>query len=215
MIGIYCPTLGRPDAPQKLVTSVAAATVFPHRVVFVVEDHDPVQFDAALATGCLTLVNDYEPSYSNSIQTAFEQLPSEYFIAANDDFDFQPGWDTEALAAMADGIDVVGVHDGSPGCRFTTISLVRRSYVLERSGVIDMPGRVFYPYRHNFADDEFHGTATAHGVFTAAPSSVVLHRHPDFGLAAEDATYQKSRAQFGADAATFGSRRHLWESLAT
>jgi hypothetical protein len=91
---------------------------------------------------------------------------------------------------------------------------VRRSYIVEQSGVIDMPGRVNFPYRHNFVDTEFHATAAARGVFAAAPDALILHKHPDFGWAAEDDTYRKSRAVFHLDAATFESRRPLWENLA-
>lgn len=214
-IGIYIPTLGRPHALQRTIDNIAETTVTPHKVIFVCEAHDQASFVAALATGADVLFNGDRPSYSNSLQAAFDVDTSEFFIGANDDFDFQPGWDTNALEAMVPGVDVVGFHDGSPSCGFTTISLIRRSYILERSGVIDMPGRVNYPYRHNYVDTEFHATAAARGVFAAAPTAVILHKHPDWGHAELDDTYRKSQADIPADRETFESRRHLWEALSS
>jgi glycosyltransferase involved in cell wall biosynthesis len=211
MIGVFVPTLGRPRSLQRLVDNVAAVTVTPHEVVFVVEKHDAESRAAAEATGATVIENEYEPSYSNAIQTAYERVETPFLIAANDDFDFQPGWDTAALSAWQQpGISVVGIHDGYHGCRFSTISLVERNYIATQSGVIDIPGRVMYPYRHNYVDTEFFLTATKRGVFAAARESVILHRHPDFGHAVMDDTYRKSQTHIAEDAATFQSRLHLF-----
>lgn len=209
-IGIYIPTLGRPHALQRVVDNIAASTVTPCRVVFVTEKTDLDSTLAAEATGAAVMVNEYDGSYSNSIQTAYERDDSPGFIAANDDFDFQPGWDVAARETMREGAQVVGIHDGYQGCQFTTICLVDRRYIVEQSGVIDIPNRVQYPYRHNYGDTEFHATAVRRGVFRACPGSMILHRHPDFGHAEQDTTYRKSQATAGEDAVTFASRAHLW-----
>jgi hypothetical protein len=210
MIGIYLPTFGRPHALQRVVDNIREATVTPHEIVFVTEPHDPESSVAAAATGETEIVNAYSPSYSNALQTAYEVFRHPFFIGANDDFDFQPGWDEVALAAMVDGVAVVGLNDGAPGCGFTTISLVRRSYIDEQSGVIDMPNRVNYPYRHNYVDTEFHATAVHRGVFVAAPDARVHHKHPDWGHATSDATYLKGQGTLDQDAEVFRSREHLW-----
>jgi hypothetical protein len=211
MIGVYVPTLGRPGFLQRLVDNIATVTVTPYQVVFVVEKHDAESREAAEATGATVLVNPYEPSYSNAIQYAYEQVETPFLIGANDDFDFQLGWDTAALAAWQQpGISVVGIHDGYHGCRFSTISLVERNYIATQSGVIDIPNRVLYPYKHNYVDTEFFLTAIKRGVFTAARTAVILHRHPDFGHAVMDDTYRKSQADIPVDAATFESRIHLF-----
>ena len=72
-----------------------------------------------------------------------------FFIAANDDFEFQQGWDTPALEILRDNPDVhvVGLYDGNPHTDFSTIALVRRSYIEYCSGVVDMPRRVQFPYQ--------------------------------------------------------------------
>jgi hypothetical protein len=213
MIAIYCPTLGRPSKLQRVVDNIRSATTVEHRIVFVTEPYDAASFDAARATGATVYVNEGSPSYSNSLQTAYENDDAPFFIGANDDFDFQPGWDVEALKVMAEpGVQVVGVNDGAPNCRFTTISVVDRTYIHVHSGVIGMHNRVNYPYLHNYVDTEFHATAVHRGVFAAAPLSRVHHKHPDWGYAVQDDTYRKSAATAPQDAVTFQQRRHLWTS---
>lgn len=213
MIGVYTPSLGRPHALQRLADNVAATTSLPYRLVFVTESHDPASYAAARLTRADVIVNPHAPSYSNSLQAAYETFDDPYFIGANDDFDFQPGWDVEAMRIMdSSTAQVVGIHDGSPQCGFTTISLIDRRYIVEQSGVIDIPNRVNYPYQHNYVDTEFYFTAVKRGVFARAPESVILHKHPDWGHASDDATYAKSRASLSSDATTFASRTHLWQT---
>ena len=206
-IGVFIPTLGRPHALQRAADNVHLATKTPHTIVFVVDPDDGESRDAAVATGELTLVYNHEPCFAGKLQTAYEATTDEFILAGNDDFDFQQGWDTIALDAM-NGVDVVGIFDG----RGTDATMfIRRSYIDEIGGVIDMPpGRLYYPYSHNFCDTEFRETATTRGRYKSCPESVILHMHPDFGLAELDETYKKSRATFNADAAIFISRRYLW-----
>lgn len=211
-IGILVPTLGRPGSLRRAADNAHRATESLHDVVFVVEPGDTASYEAAEATGERVLVNLYDPSYSNSLQTAYEQTDHPFFIGANDDFDFQPGWDVEALKVMrsAPNIRVVGLHDGNPACDFSTISLIDRRYIVEQSGVADMPNRVNYPYKHNYVDTEFFYTAVSRKVFRPAPNAVVRHMHPDWGLSNMDATYAKSQSSKSEDGHTFNERAHLW-----
>ena len=210
MIGLYFPTLGRSGVLGRVAENADSATKTEHTIVFVVEPDDEASRDAAVATGQLTLVNAHERSYAGAFQTAYEATSDEFFLMGNDDFDFQPGWDVPALAAM-ENADMVGINDSGSGCN--AIMLIRRSYIEEQSGVIDMPNQVLFPYQHNYCDTELRETAIARGRFVSCPESVIVHLHPDFGKAELDETYQKSRATFNADAAMYSSRKHLWENL--
>lgn len=210
-IGIYVPSFGRAKKLREVAEHIRANTEVPHRIVFACEQSDQESIDEARRWGDLTVVNHDEPSYSNSLQVAYETDDCPFFIGANDDFDFQPLWDVEALTVMAEpGIQVVGIHDGNPSCNFSTIALVDRNYIEVHSGVIDMERRVNYPYRHNYVDTEFYCTAVHRGVFAPATKARIVHRHPDFGHGQYDKTYNKNRAMFSQDAETFESRRHLW-----
>jgi glycosyltransferase involved in cell wall biosynthesis len=209
MVGVYIPTLGRPHALERVAQSVRDAARVPYTIAFVVEPDDLESHAAALKTGALVFVNEYERTYSGAFQTAYENTRDEFFVNANDDFAFQPGWDVAALTAMRDdGADVVGIHDA--GASTNAILLIRRAYVIERSSVVDMPGRVFFPYEHNYCDTELRETAMARGRYTACPASVIEHVHPDFGKAEIDDTYRKGRAHAEEDRIVYESRQHLW-----
>ncbi len=216
MIAVYVPTLRRPSRLQPLVDNIRAASTVETNIVFVTEPGDTESHEAALATGCWALRNKFpEASYSNALQTAYESPVGRqpYFIGANDDFDFQPGWDTAALDLIDkhEGfIKVVGINDGNDGCVYTTISLVMRSYIETQSGVIDMPNRVNYPYKHNYVDTEFAATAKKRCVFAPCPESVIIHRHPDWGYGDLDPVYLKNKDSSSADGATFSERARLW-----
>lgn len=201
------PTLGRPGSLQRLVDNIRDTTASKHQVVFVTEVGDLASARAAVATGATVLVNGREPSYSNAIQTAYEAVRAPVFIAANDDFEFTPGWDEQALDTLAGGALVAGIFDGASG--HMAISLVARSYIEDQSGVVDMPNRVFFPYRHNYVDTEFYWTAVKRGVFRES-AAVIKHLHPDWGYAVQDNTYLKGQSTLAEDSRTFASRRHLW-----
>jgi glycosyltransferase involved in cell wall biosynthesis len=211
LIDVLVPTYGRPDSLQRLFDNVRE-TSDDVQVTFIVERDDDASYEAAREiVDAIVLVNAAEPSYSNALQHGYRRTLEKFFIAGNDDFDFQPGWDKAALELLADpDIDVVGVDDGDPNTKYSTIAVVRRSYIEQRSGCIGYPGRVFYPYQHNFVDTEFFHTAVARGVFCPCPQSKIFHLHPDFGHATDDATYQKGRKSFADDAGTFQARRWLW-----
>jgi hypothetical protein len=203
---------------QAFVDNVKAATVTPHRIVFVVELHDRASHEAAEATGATTFVNTSQGGYSDAIQTAYTYAKTPYFLAANDDFDFQPGWDIEAMKLMGrpgrhpgdPKVQVVGIDDGAPVCEYSTIFLVDRTYIEQQSGCVDIQNRVLYPYQHNYSDTEFFRTAVKRGVFAAAPKSKIIHRHPDWGLNEIDDTYRKGQGSVAEDGKTFNDRSILW-----
>lgn len=209
MIDILIPTYRRPHALQRVVDNIKETTTVPHRIVFIYEKDDRGSGIAARLTGADALENPWEPSFSNSLQAGYEVTKSPFFLPANDDFDFQQGWDIAALDAMGDQwVQAVGIYDGAHSC--DAITLIRRSYIEQQSGVADMPNRVFYPYNHNYVDTEFAQTAKARGVFKAVPESVIVHKHPSWGLAENDETYSKNQRTLSEDGATFNSRAHLW-----
>lgn len=224
MIGIFVPTLSRPRALQRVANNVTATSTYPCTLAFIVEKDDDDSYTEAIRVATdnrekikpriRVLVNKFYPSYSNAIQTAYTELDNPYFVCANDDFEFTFGWDVEAMKVMDEtGAGVVGIDDGAPTCIYSTIALIRRSYIEEKSGVIDMPGRVLYPYKHNYVDTELYQTALCRGDFHAAPKALIKHIHPDWGHVPMDSTYMKTRASLSEDGHKFNERAHLWQSL--
>jgi hypothetical protein len=123
-----------------------------------------------------------------------------------------------AIKMLKDDMDamVIGLSDGNPGTNYWTICMIRRSYIQDRSGVVDMPNRVFFPYNHNFQDTEFTATAIARGVWRKSEGKCIEHHHPGlaqyFGPVEYDKTYHKNDDTVALDHQTYLARRHLWES---
>jgi hypothetical protein len=110
-------------------------------------------------------------------------------------------------------IMVLGAHDGNEHATFMTISFIRRRYIEEMSGVIDMPSRVFYPYKHNFQDTEFSQTAQHRGVWDRCNTPCIDHMNPGLPKWKDkqiDETYEKNNSFIAEDSNTYSSRTHLW-----
>jgi hypothetical protein len=215
MLGIYIPTHKRPESIKRVAKNIEEATKSEYKLYFGLEPYDTEGIKAAEATGHSVMVNKYEPSFSNTIQTIYEQTNEPIFLPANDDFLFLDGWDTAPLKMLEDFPDimVLGVHDGNPNTSFSAIQIIRRQYIKEQSGVVDMPNRVYYPYNHNFVDTEMTETARARKVWDRCDAPCIEHQHPSFKWLGEfepDETYQKNDASAGKDSETYHNRKHLW-----
>lgn len=214
MLSVLIPTYKRPFKLADLAKNIEETTHYPFKIYFGVEKDDRESLLAAKDTGHQAIVNDYEPGYSNTVQTIYEQTNEPFIFCANDDFEFLPKWDKEAIDKLkaSEHLMVCGLHDGYQHTRYYTLHMIKREYIEKRSGVIDIPNRVFYPYHHNYQDTEFTETAIARGVWDRTNSPSIIHRHPDIYPEVErDETYNKNNKTSAQDAETFNSRRHLWQ----
>lgn len=207
-IGVYIPTLRRPDKLAPLAQNIHETTSTPHTIYFVVEPDDILSIEAVKATGEGLVTNKLPGSHTGAANTIYTETREPYFIIANDDFWFHPRWDIYAFEKMVGNTKVVGVNDTLSDC--LTTFFISRSYIEEQSGCIDISDVVFYPgYHHNYVDTEFREVACKRGVFDKAPLSVVEHKHWTSGAKMDD-TYQQSMNRDSDDARTFHARRHLW-----
>lgn len=214
-LGIYIPTYGRPDKLQQVADNLKEATKGDFNLYWCVEKHDPKSIKAAKATGAKVIVNTGKPCYADALQEIYEQTDEEIFFWGNDDFLFLKDWDVEPMRMIKEnkGIGVLGVHDGNPNTRYSTISFIRRKYIEEQSGVVDMPNRVLYPYHHNYVDDELTNTAKKRDVWAYCSAPCIHHQHHSFKWLGEfphDDTYAKNDKNFAEDTNTYYSRVHLW-----
>lgn len=215
-LGIYIPTLGRAKKLQAVADNLKAATSSQYKLYWGVEPDDRESILAGKDTGWPVIINEGKGCYADALQTIYEHTDEPVFLWANDDFYFLPDWDVAPLEKLEKnpGIGVLGLHDGNPKTRFYSISLVRRSYIEEQSGVIDMPNRVLYPYGHNYVDDELTHTAQKRGVWDFCDAPCIQHRHPSFTWLGEfetDETYQKNDKTFPEDTLTYTNRMELWQ----
>lgn len=212
MLDIIIPTFKRPHSLERASKNAHENTKCKHTLTFVVEPEDQESIDKINELGEKLLISKYPGNHTGAANTAYEETKEPFFIIANDDFNFHYGWDEPALEKMKDEtIGVVGLNDGKSQ-RFTTITLVRRKYIQEHSGVMDMPNTLYYPgYNHNYVDTEFSNTAMKRNMFAICPESVVEHMHWAFGKAQMDPTYEKSNKTTSQDAHTYSQRQHLWQ----
>lgn len=211
-LAIYCPTYRRPWALQAVADNLAATTATDYTLYFGLETGDTEGIAAAKATGATVVINSGSPGYADTIQSIYEVAPEPLILHANDDFEFLPGWDVVPVAMFdSDWVQVVGVKQNEADQSMSAVCLFRRKYIEERSGVVDMPGRVFYPYNHNYVDTEFTLTARSRGVWAACDKPCINHQHPILtGTGEKDETYKKNDATVHLDEATFNARKHLF-----
>lgn len=214
MLGIYIPSFGRPDKLKVVADNIKSATRSKYKLYWGLEKFDKESVKAAEAIGGKIIFNTGKPTYSDALQCMYEATKEPIFLWGNDDFHFIDGWDEQPLRMMEDeNVGVLGLHDGNPQTRFYSISLIRRKYIKEQSGVIDIPNRVLYPYNHNFVDDELTHTAESRGAWSFCPAPAILHQHPSFTWLGEfptDETYKKNDSGFIEDFEKYNERIHLW-----
>jgi hypothetical protein len=211
MIDVLCPTYKRHHELRRVAKNLEENTKHPFALWFGLEEDDVAGQMAAKATGHNMVVNRYEPGYSNTIQTLYEASKFPFIIHANDDFDFHPEWDVIPLSMFErEDLMVVGMPQTEGDTHGSAISMFRRKYIEEQSGVMDMPNRVFYPYPHHYVDTEFTLTAQHRGVWAKCDSQGITHMHPGFTGLPTDATYQKNDATSEKAREIFETRKHLW-----
>lgn len=217
MLDIFIPTYKRPQDIEKVADNIKATTTTPYTLTFGVELDDYESKEKLTMLNLNWLNNKYDPGFANTVQTLYEATNEPCIFVGNDDFDFLPNWDVSPIGLLENNpnLMVVGLNDGYPGTRYYTIHMIRRSYIKDQSGVVDMPDRVFYPYNHNYIDTEFTETAIKRGVWSPASAPCIIHEHPEILPAlgrtkAIDPTYKKNMDKAGADAMTYDGRRHLF-----
>ena len=211
-LAIMLPTYKRPYALQDVATNLEKATKNSFTLYFGLEKDDLAGIEAAKATGHKVIINESFPGYANTIQTIYEHSTEPFLLHANDDFLFLPNWDEIPLAMFErEDLMVVGLRQTEGDIHGSAISMFRRRYIEEMSGVVDSPNRVFYPYNHNYVDTEFTRTAQSRGVWAKCGELVIVHQHPGFTGKEKDETYRKNEATVGEDRRTFESRQHLWQ----
>jgi len=185
--------------------------------VFIGETDDTATIEMVKSLGQMLVINHRSGTYAGAINSAWEELQSDYFYTGADDLDFKSGWLEEALKCMDEGHRVIGTQDlHNPEVlagEHATHYLVAGSYIKEYTGTIDQSYPVEYEYDHNWTDREFIGTAKFRGEFKMCNASVVEHMHFTFGLSHMDATYEKGRKKLSDDQRIYEGRRSMWNRL--
>lgn len=206
-LDVLVPVLGRPHRVAPLLASIESTT--PDARVLFLADPDDTDELAALAAADATVICG-GGTYAEKIQRGVDNTEAPLVFTAADDLEFMPGWFEAACAYLTNEIQVVGVNDLRPRNRVhATHFLMTREYA-ELPCIDGEPGPFFWGYHHWYIDDEFIGTAQHRRAYTYADNSHVKHLHHIDGLAPDDETYRKGRANWKADQRLFHRRRRLW-----
>lgn len=213
-LAILVPMLGRAHRVAPLLASIAEATPDAYVLFLLSPDDTAVRREVTRHhRQFLTVARRPTGDYARKINAGYRATSHPYLFTAADDLKFHPGWFESAVAAMTDGVGVVGTNDlGSPRVmagEHSTHSLVARWYA--DLGTIDEPGKIYHEgYVHEYVDDELVGTAKRRGMWAFAVDAHVEHLHPDWGKAPGDRMYANQRARMRASRATYLKRRSLW-----
>jgi len=219
---VLIPTLGRPERVSRLLENLDATTHSPNIAYFLVERDDDATARAVEAVGARWITNEGAPTYASCINSGYRNTTEPFLFLGADDIVFVDGWLEAGLAAMNDPeIGVVGTADPYwPLPDHSSHSLVRRRYIEEQSGCMDVADVVLFPYFHGFTDHELVGVAKARGAYVYCEGSRVEHHHPGWddmgrvrGGADLDATYRKGNRNHHADMLTFAKRSAQWMPL--
>lgn len=215
-VAVLMPTLGRPHKMKENVENLWDVTKKEEiDIVFIVEEDDEESLKMAVTLDAITLINQRARNFAGAINTAVRTLPHNYFFGGSDDFLFHPNW-LPPLMDLSENFGMVGPEDlGNPSVRAGQLAV---SYLISRRYIpkacIGYPKNLLYEgYIHNYTDTELTATAIANGEYVYCPNSIVEHMHPSWNKSEHDATYELSfnTINFDKDAATFESRKHLWE----
>lgn len=129
---------------------------------------------------------------------------ADWLVLGADDVIWRPGWLAAALAAAADGAQVVGLNDGH-----TNLNNYAPHYMVSRDFTERHMGGVMAPphYRAWWFDREVCEKAQALGLYAPAWDAHALHYHPDWKTAPMDDTYRAAWGLHEADEALYMARR--------
>jgi hypothetical protein len=223
MIDILVPVLGRPQNVQPLVESIQQTTEVEYEIWFLCSRGDKEEIEAAWSSEAHhVVICDWEPGYADyprKMNHGYQLSEQPFLLMGADDLTFFPGWDEKVLrVAEVTGAGVIGTNDHANRSvmkgRTSTHPLVRRSYLDEQGGTIDGPGTfISEAYDHNFCERELNGLAMARRQWAFAKQSKIVHRHPCWGTAPPDSTYDKGIERFFEDQVLFYTRAKLWGSV--
>jgi hypothetical protein len=211
---VIVPVLWRPQNAAPFMESLAASGAELAQVYAVADDNDLETQQAWMDAGATVIpwpAIDRPGTFAEKVNLGYAHTSEPWLFLTGDDVRFQPGWLDHAQHAARDGADVIGTNDlHNPRVtsgEHATHLLVRRAYVDEVGASWDGPEVVAHEgYAHWFVDDELVTVAKQRGAWVAAQHAKVEHRHPLWGLAPDDDTYELGREHVDEDEALFAAR---------
>lgn len=192
--------------------------MLPHRLLFLASTEDTDTIKAIEKMGAEFELFSGPPAsgqYAKKINLGYRKTEHPWLLLGADDVVFHPGWAEEALRVAGDKFHVVSTNDKAnyfvrQGL-LATHSLIRRTYADDPGCSLDGPEQIYHEgYSHNFVDCELSVLARQREVFVFAKNAVLEHRHPAFGRAEHDKTYELGFRDFADDRYLFVERMNQY-----
>ncbi len=214
MLDILIPVLGRPQRVKSLFQNIVETTDVPYRLLFLCSTEDREEIEAIEEVGAEFSTLRAPPAngqYAKKINLGYRQTANPWLALLADDVVFHPGWASTAMHVAQERFSVVALNDMANSFvrngMLATHALVRRTYVDEQGCSLDGPGVIYHEgYSHNFVDCELSVIARHRGLFIFARRAVVQHKHPIWGKAERDQTYEYGLRDFDKDRTLFVER---------
>lgn len=213
-IAVQIPVLNRPANAARVAASIFATAQVEVLVIFICSPYDDAEIDACEATGEQVVVVGFENGpgdFARKHNHVYRLHECPYILLGADDLEFEPGWDTFALAvAQRTNAGVIGTQDDANPLvkrgRHSTHPIVSRDYIEEQGGTWhDGPGIVYHEgYGHQYVDTELCNCAQERGEWAFSHASIVRHLHPMYPQRGQartpmDDTYRQALGDAHAD----------------
>lgn len=198
MISILCPTRGRPDSMQRMVTSARKTATVPTGIefIFYIDDDDAASYAMAERLDVKSIVGP-RIILSEMWNACWMESSDDIFMHCGDDIIFRSdGWDSEVIDAferVPDKIVLVHGRDGYQDANLATHGFYHRRWT-------DALGYLVPPYFSSDYNDLW-GTEVADmiGRRTYLHSVYTEHMHPVIGKGTWDQTHNERLARHQQD----------------
>lgn len=213
-VAVLIPSTGRPEQMRRNVGALleqrqpARVDLF---VVLAIPDDDWKTFMAAasLMKGDGSLLIYPRRAGTTAVQgwnVAYGAVGVDWYVLGADDIRWRAGWLRQALAVAEEtGAHVVGLNDGG----HTDLNAYAPHYMASRhfcESVLE--GHIAPPqYKSWWFDREVCERALAQDAYAPAWDAWAEHLHPDWGQAANDATYELGRRHHDEDRLLYERRK--------
>jgi len=193
MIAIYIPTINNKNLLASVVSNIKQTAEVDYNIYFIIEKEDVESLKEINRlqqdnSNLFYIVNTKDKGPNNCFNLAYKNTTEEYFVITIDDVIYPQGWLRQAMEQIGDK-SVLAFNEKN--CGGWGFFLVKREYIKNQSGVIDMPDLVYFPYRHQYADSEFQFTARHRGEIIYSDIELDHRDVSFFGEAYEEDGIQK------------------------
>jgi hypothetical protein len=207
---ILLPSLNRADRLRGCLESIFE-TCERDRVTTVVSVSSQDKTSLKMLAKLPVIVMEQGHGIDNSVSAwneALSRFPNyARYVAAADDLIFHRGWYEYAMLGVSElnHSGLIGFNDlnYNGDDKWASHWLATRDFLVEHNG-----GVLLTPhYKAWYTDPEICARARRAGKYLWKEGAVVEHRHPDFGLAEIDETYDRGKRYYALDAEIFANRQ--------